>query len=161
DRTPEAPAVIFGELVVTYRELDRRANRLAHHLRSQGVGPEELVGVCLDRSPDMVVALLAILKAGGAHVPLAPGHPARRLAFMSRDAGVRVIVTQHDLTGQVRTSGAWLVCVDSEARAIARADEHRPNSGVRRGNLAYVLYTSGSTGRPKGVAVEHRSTVAF
>jgi len=161
DRTPEAPALVVGDEVLTYRELNRRANQLAHHLREQGVGPEELVGVCLQRSADMVVALLGILKAGGAYVPLDPAHPTERLAFMLQDAGVRVIVTKHQLAGRVRSSGAWLVCIDSEARAIALADDYNPTGGTRRDNLAYVLYTSGSTGRPKGVAVEHRSTVMF
>ncbi|HEY1375362.1 MAG TPA: amino acid adenylation domain-containing protein, partial [Gemmataceae bacterium] len=161
ERTPEALALAFGEDHLTYRDLNRRANRLAHHLRAQGVGPDELVGVYLERSPEMVAALLAILKAGGAYVPLNPASPAERLTFLLDDARVRVIVTQQHLADRLPAATARLICVDTDAPAIARAGDDNPAGGAGPNNLAYVLYTSGSTGRPKGVAVEHRSTVAF
>jgi amino acid adenylation domain-containing protein len=161
DRTPEAVALVCGEDRLTYRELNRRANQLAHYLRTCGVGPEELVGVYLDRSKEMVVALLAALKAGGAYVPLDPTYPAERLAFVLEDARVRVIVTRCHLRDRLPPSAAQLVCVDAESAAIARAGDSNPVGGAAPDNLAYVLYTSGSTGRPKGVAVEHHSLAGF
>ncbi len=162
--TPDAVALVCGEERLTYRELNRRANRLAHHLRAEGVGPEVLVGVCLERSAEMVTALLAILKAGGAYLPLDPAYPAERLQFLLDDAGLRVIVTQQQLTERLRGAKRGtrrLLLVDTEGPAIASAADDNLTTGVRHDNLAYVLYTSGSTGQPKGVAIEHRSPVAL
>jgi len=158
-RTPDAAAVAFGGERLTYRELDERANRLAHHLRALGVGPEVLVGVCLERSLEMVVGLLGVLKAGGAYVPLDPAYPAERLAFMLADARAPILLTQAALVERVSASAARVVCLDSDWPAIAR----RPAAGLGRraapANLAYVIYTSGSTGRPKGVMNTHGGIV--
>ena len=161
ERTPNAVALIAGEEQLTYRQLNSRANQLAHHLHGQGVGPEDLVGVCMERSAEMVIALLAILKAGGAYLPLDPSHPAERLGFIMDDARVRVIVTQQRLVERLPPSSALTVRVDADRAAIVAAKDDNPESGVDGRNLAYVLFTSGSTGRPKGVGIEHRSTVSF
>ncbi|WPB73717.1 non-ribosomal peptide synthase/polyketide synthase [Archangium violaceum] len=154
-RTPHASAVAFGEAVLTYAELDQRANRLAHHLRSLGVGPETRVGLCLERSLEVPVAMLAILKAGGAFVPLDPSYPAARLAFVLADAGISLLVTQEPIADELPTS-AQLVCLDSDAQVLALQPGTAPDSGVTGDNLAYVLYTSGSTGTPKGALLHHR-----
>jgi amino acid adenylation domain-containing protein/non-ribosomal peptide synthase protein (TIGR01720 family)/FkbM family methyltransferase len=154
-RTPHAPAVTFGEEVLTYAELDQRANRLAHHLRSLGVGPETRVGLCLERSLEVPVAMLAILKAGGAFVPLDPSYPAARLAFVLADAGISVLVSQERIADELPTS-AQLVCLDSDAQVLALQPDTAPVSGTTEDSLAYVLYTSGSTGTPKGALLHHR-----
>src|SRR5262249_1742029 len=156
NRSPDAVALVDGRERLSYRELNRRANRLAHHLRTLGVGPDHLVGVCLERSAAMVTALLAILKAGGAYLPLDLAHPSDRLAFLLDDARVGLIVTQGRFAERFSSVGARTVCVDVDAPAIAHADDDNLDSGVGCRHLAYVLYTSGSTGRPKGVAIEHR-----
>jgi natural product biosynthesis luciferase-like monooxygenase protein/amino acid adenylation domain-containing protein/non-ribosomal peptide synthase protein (TIGR01720 family) len=155
ERTPDAVALVRGGESLRYAELGRRANQLAHRLRRMGVGPEVLVGACLERSIDAVVAFLAILKAGGAFVPLDPRYPRERLQWMVADARIRIIVTKEGLSallpedvGQVR--------LDTERDALRREDATRPDSGVSAENLAYIIYTSGSTGRPKGVLVPHR-----
>ncbi|HKI01749.1 MAG TPA: amino acid adenylation domain-containing protein [Thermoanaerobaculia bacterium] len=146
-RTPDAVAVVHGGLALTYGALERRAARLARHLRALGVGPEERAGVCLERGLDLVVALLAVLKAGGAYVPLDPAYPAERRDFMAEDSGARVVLTPERLL--------------RDAAAIAAQDDGPLPELAAPGNLAYVIYTSGSTGRPKGVAIEHRSAVAL
>lgn len=161
ERTPDAIALVHGEDRLNYQELNRRANRLAHHLRAQGIGPDQLVGVCLERSPEMVVALLGILKAGGAYLPLDPNHPAERVAFILDDARVGMVVTQQNFTERFSSIGVRTVYVDADAPAIARAKECNLGDGASSHHLAYVLYTSGSTGRPKGVAIEHCNAVAF
>jgi amino acid adenylation domain-containing protein len=139
---------------LTYRELNRRANRLAHRLHALGVGPEALVGLFVERSLELVVAILGILKAGGAYVPLDPTYPAERIAFMLHDARVAVVLTQAHLRTTLPAVAAPLVCVD-DAAATATADDANPASGVTAPNLAYVIYTSGSTGQPKGTLVSH------
>jgi amino acid adenylation domain-containing protein len=154
-RTPDAVAVVFEEQQLTYRELNIRANQVAHHLRALGVGPEVLVGICAERSPEMIVGLLGILKAGGAYVPLDPTHPKERLAFALSDAQVSVLLTQHKLVGALPTYAVRLVCLDTDWEAIAQQRQDNPVSGVRSENLAYVMYTSGSTGHPKGVMIPH------
>ncbi|HEX8275247.1 MAG TPA: amino acid adenylation domain-containing protein [Longimicrobiaceae bacterium] len=159
-RTPDAPALRFRGETVAYAELDRRANRLAHHLRALGVGPETRVGVMLERTPELVVALLAVLKAGGAYLPLDPAYPAERLAFMLEDAGARVVVTEAQLAGRLPAEGVHPVAVDAERGAIAGRPDTAPESGVLPENLSHVIYTSGSTGRPKGVMVRHASVAA-
>ena len=153
---PEAAAFLWGGEQLSYGELNRRANRLAHHLRSIGVGPEILVGVCLERSPNLVVGLLGLLKAGGAYLPLDPGYPPERLAFMLKDAQVSVLLTDTGLVRMLPTDDLRIVCLDGEAECLARQDESNPTNNTTAGQLAYVIYTSGSTGKPKGVAVEHR-----
>jgi amino acid adenylation domain-containing protein len=161
DRTPDAAAVLFGVEQLSYAALEERANRLAHFLRDRGVGPESLVGLCVERSHEMVLAVLAVLKAGGAYVPLDPSYPQERLAFILEDVQARVIVTQRSLLAALPPHGAATVLLDDHAAAIAAASAERPAGGAIDRNLFYVLFTSGSTGRPKGCAVEHRSAVAL
>ena len=158
---PDAVAMVDGDEHLTYRELNRRANQVAHHLRALGVGPEVLVGICMERSLEMVVGLLGILKAGGAYLPLDPAYPRERVAFMLDDARVPVLLSQQRLMGGLPTAETQVVCLDSGWEHIAQRDGTNPISGVTLENLAYVLYTSGSTGRPKGVAIEHRNTVTL
>jgi amino acid adenylation domain-containing protein/non-ribosomal peptide synthase protein (TIGR01720 family) len=155
-RTPDAVALAFEGTSLTYSELNRRANRLASHLRQRGVGPEVRVGICLERSPDMVVALLGALKAGGAYVPLDPGYPEGRLAFMLSDADVAVLVTDDRLAAALPPHQARVVRVDGDADAISENPEDDPGIAVDPDNLAYVIYTSGSTGQPKGAMNTHR-----
>ncbi|MDQ3255227.1 MAG: amino acid adenylation domain-containing protein [Acidobacteriota bacterium] len=156
---PAAVALVCGQERMTYDELNRRANRLAHHLRKRGVGPGALVGVCLPRSAEMVVALLGVLKAGGAYVPLDAGYPRERLRWMMEDARVAALVTERQLRSQLPTEGIEVVCVDADEEAIARESAENLTSGATAEDLAYVIYTSGSTGKPKGVAVTHRNIV--
>ena len=155
-RSPEAPALVFDEQVLGYAELNRRANRIAHHLRSLGVGPDVLVGVCMQRSPAMVVALLAILKAGGAYVPLDPEYPAERLAFMLDDTAAPVVLTEQALSGRLPRSTAQVLCLDGDDLCLDHQPDDNPTASAGPEHLAYVIYTSGSTGTPKGVAVPHR-----
>jgi amino acid adenylation domain-containing protein len=161
NRTPDAIAVEFEEQRLTYSELNIRANQLAHHLISFGVGPERLVGICVERSIEMVVGLLGILKAGGAYVPLDPSYPKERLAFMLEDSQVSVVVTQEKYLESGQRSAVngrpTHVCIDRDGEVINRESGNNVNSGVKTNNLAYVIYTSGSTGQPKGVAIEHRN----
>ncbi len=156
ERTPEALALVFGEQQLSYAELNARANRLARQLRGLGVGPEVLVGVCMERSLELVIALYAILKAGGAWVPLDPEYPAERLAFLLEDTGVPVLLTQTGLLDRLPASPARVLCLDREADTGVGEAETNLEGGATAGNLAYVIYTSGSTGRPKGVMNEHR-----
>ena len=161
ERTPEAVAVIFEDQQLTYGELNRRANQLAHHLQQLGVKPEALVGLCVERSLDMVVGLLGILKAGGVYVPLDPAFPAERLAFMLEDSQAAVLVTQQHLLAQLPAPGTSVVCLDADATALAQHSEANPLSEVTSAQRAYVIYTSGSTGKPKGVQIPHRAVVNF
>jgi non-ribosomal peptide synthetase component F len=160
-RTPEAVAVVCGEARLSYRELNARANQLADYLRALGVGPEVRVGICLERSLELMVGLLGILKAGGAYVPLDPSYPKERLTFMLADADVAVLVTQARLQESLPAHAAEVVCLDTDWETVAWESEANPASGVTAANLAYIIYTSGSTGRPKGVAIEHRSAVSL
>src|SRR5207253_4168269 len=152
-RTPQAAAVVFEEQRLTYSELNARANRLAHHLRTLGVGPEVLVALAMERSLDLVVGLLGILKAGGAYLPLDPEYPAERLAFMLADTQAPVLVTQQPLLGRLPVSGVQVVCLDADWGAIADRPVSAPCTEVGTANTAYVIYTSGSTGQPKGVLI--------
>jgi amino acid adenylation domain-containing protein/non-ribosomal peptide synthase protein (TIGR01720 family) len=155
--TPDATAVVFGEQRLSYRELDERANKLARHLQRLGVGPESLVGVCVERGAEMVVGLLGVLKAGGAYVPLDTSYPPERLAFMLEDARVDVLLTQADLLERLPAHKAEAVCLDRDWKKIERERADMPDDGASPDNAAYVIYTSGSTGRPKGVVVTHRN----
>ena len=166
-RTPDAAAVLFEDRVLSYAALDAHANRLAHHLQGLGVGPETMVGLLVERSPEMVVGLLGILKAGGAYLPLDPNYPPERLAFMLADAGAPVLVTQQALLerlpgigGDAAAAGRRLVRLDADWPAIARQPDTAPQLTLDPANPAYVIYTSGSTGTPKGVVVAHRQIVA-
>ena len=155
--TPEATAIVFGEQHLSYREYNERANKLARHLQRLGVGPEALVGICVERGAEMLVGLLGILKAGGAYVPLDASYPPERLAFMLDDAQVEVLVTQENLLGQIPAHKAEVVCLDRDWREIEQKRADNPDSSVSPDNAAYVIYTSGSMGRPKGVVVTHRN----
>ncbi|HEV2859768.1 MAG TPA: amino acid adenylation domain-containing protein, partial [Pyrinomonadaceae bacterium] len=155
--TPDAVALIFGGERLTYAELNGRANRLAHHLINMGVGPEMCVGVMLDRSVEMVVALLGVLKAGGAYVPLDPAYPDERLAFMVEDAMLLVMLTQERHLDSAFAQ--QVICLDSDWDSIAAESAENPPRRADADSLAYVVYTSGSTGRPKGVCVPHRGVV--
>jgi amino acid adenylation domain-containing protein/non-ribosomal peptide synthase protein (TIGR01720 family) len=159
ERTPEAVAVVFGEQQLTYRQLNERANSLAHYLRSLGVGPDILVAICMERSVEMVVGLLGILKAGGAYVPLDPAYPSERLAFMLEDTQASVLLTQQHLVEKLPQHQAHVVCLDSEWEEIASYSQHNPTTKVLANNLAYAIYTSGSTGTPKGVEIQHSGLV--
>jgi len=154
-RTPNAVAVGFEGRTLTYRELNERANRLAHRLRAMGVGPEVLVGLFVERSPEMVVGLLGILKAGGAYIPLDPAFPSARIALMLEDARVAVLVTEQALRAEIPATDARVVCLDSEWEQIDAESAENPASATLADHLAYVIYTSGSTGRPKGVMIPH------
>ncbi|MER5733146.1 amino acid adenylation domain-containing protein [Streptomyces sp. NPDC002138] len=157
---PDAVALSYEGQEVTYAELDERANRLAHHLVSLGAGPESLVGLCLERGPRAVTALLAVLKAGAAYVPLDPDYPADRLAYMIGDAGIRLLVTDAGLRDRLpATAGAALVDLDAEAARIAARPGTAPAVTAAPDGLAYAIYTSGSTGTPKGVLTSHRAVV--
>ena len=160
-RTPDAPALMCGDAMMSYRELDERSNRLAHHLRTLGVGPEVVVALCLERSTEMVVGLLAILKAGGAYLPLDPSYPPERLAFMLTDAAAPVLVTQDAVAGQLPASWAYVISLEGEADRINRQPASLPQVELGPDNLAYVIYTSGSTGKPKGVMVRHGGLTAL
>ncbi|MFP2960560.1 amino acid adenylation domain-containing protein [Myxococcus sp. 1LA] len=156
---PDAVALRHGEVSLSYRELDARANALAWHLRSLGVGRRRSqVGVCLHRSADLIVAFLAILKAGGAYVPLDPDYPADRLAFMARDARLSAILTHASLSSRLPSSldACSLLELDTLASALARGETHPPPCDATASDLAHVIYTSGSTGTPKGVCISHR-----
>ncbi|WP_338911511.1 non-ribosomal peptide synthase/polyketide synthase [Mycetohabitans rhizoxinica] len=157
DKTPHGVAIVFGQQQCSYRELNTRANQLAHYLRTLGVGPEVVVGVYIERSIDMLVGVLGILKAGGAYLPLDPNYPAERIAYMLGNASVPVLITQSHLEAQLPDMRAQRVCMDTDWGHIAAHPQHAPQSGARPHHLAYVIYTSGSTGRPKGVMVDHHA----
>jgi amino acid adenylation domain-containing protein len=165
-RTPDAVAVVSGDRHLTYQELNRRANQLAHHLQKLGVGPEVLVGVCVERTLEMVVGLLGILKAGGAYVPLDPLYPQERLTFMLQDTAqtelgaAPVLLTQSHLVERLEHD-RHIVCLDTHWKDIEREPATNLATQVTPGNLAYVIYTSGSTGKPKGVTIQHQSLVGY
>jgi amino acid adenylation domain-containing protein len=168
EKTPDAIAVVFENQQLTYRELNTRANQLAHHLMDLGVGPEDLVGLCVERSLEMLIGLLGILKVGGAYVPLDPAYPSERLAFMLEDARVPVLLTQSHLAQSLpkhQAGGAGIlpitVCLDSPWQTNNLASNENPISGIAANNRAYVIYTSGSTGKPKGVQICHQAVVNF
>src|SRR4030088_2427386 len=158
-KTPDAIAVVYEDQHLTYSDLDRRANQLAHYLTLLGVAPDVVVGLCAERSMEMVVGLLGILKAGGAYLPLDPSYPKERLCYMLEDAQAPVLVTQAALMEGLPQSDAQLVRLDEDWETIGRPPVSSPQSGVGPDNLAYVIYTSGSTGKPKGVLVEQAGMV--
>ncbi|MBV9791688.1 MAG: amino acid adenylation domain-containing protein, partial [Chloroflexi bacterium] len=159
--TPEAIAVQYQHETLTYQQLDQRANQLAHYLRSLGVGPERRVGVCLERSPDLVVALLGILKAGGAYVPLDPAYPQERLAFMVEDAAIAVLITHQALQPSLPAYAGPIVCLDRDAPLIAQQPITPPSVPSDPDQLMYIIYTSGSTGQPKGVLITHHMLSSY
>jgi amino acid adenylation domain-containing protein len=155
-RTPDTLAVVAEDGTLTYAELDARANRLAHRLRRMGVGPDRRVGLMLERSAALMTAQLAVLKAGGAYLPLDPTGPAERAAYMLGTAGAVVVLTRAGLRGRLPATDATVLALDEEEAALAAEPAHAPDVPVDPENLAYVIFTSGSTGRPKGVAIPHR-----
>ena len=159
ERTPEAIAVQDEHTTLTYDELNRRANHLAHYLQKRGVGPETLIGICLERSVEMVVGIFGILKAGGAYVPLDPTYPAERLAFMLHDARLPVLVTRHTLRACLPAHTATVVCMDTDWTDIVKTRPTNPGNTVHAESVAYAIYTSGSTGLPKGVLGRHQGAV--
>ena len=155
--TPHAIALVAGNQRLRYRELNLQANRLAHYLQRLGVGPDVLVGSYVERSPEMIVALLAILKAGGAYVPLDPAYPSERIAFMLNDAQISLLITKHHLTDHLDYKGRHIVCLDTDADLLSQQSTDEPAFTTQTNDLAYVIYTSGSTGQPKGVEITHGS----
>ncbi|NJS12148.1 MAG: amino acid adenylation domain-containing protein [Microcoleus sp. CSU_2_2] len=159
EKTPDAVAVVFENQQLTYRELNAKANQLAHFLRSLGVGPDVLVGISVDRSLEMAVGFLGIFKAGGAYLPLDPNYPIDRLAFMLEDSQTKVLLTQNRLLGLLPEYSDRIVCLDTDWEIVAKHSQENPLSQTTPQNLAYVIYTSGSTGKPKGVMITHQGLV--
>ena len=157
DRAPDRIAVVFEDQALSYRELDRRANQWAHRLRGLGVGPEMRVGLYMERGPEAIIGVLGILKAGGVYLPLDPGLPPERLAWVLADAGPAVLLTQEGLRLGLPSGQATVLCLDALQADLQREPDSRPVVEVTPEHLAYIIYTSGSTGRPKGVMVEHRN----
>ncbi|MFZ6030187.1 MAG: amino acid adenylation domain-containing protein [Chloroflexota bacterium] len=160
-QTPGAIVARLDDETLTYRELNRRANRLAHHLQTLGVGPDVLVGLCVERSLEMLVGLLGILKAGGAYVPLDPAYPAERLRFMLEDAGIEILITQSQVHAALGLQAKTVCCLDTDWEEISHAPDGDPPAASLPEHLAYVIYTSGSTGKPKGAQITHRAVVNF
>jgi amino acid adenylation domain-containing protein/non-ribosomal peptide synthase protein (TIGR01720 family) len=157
--TPDAIAVRQGDVTLSYAELDARGNQLAHHLQARGVGPGTLVALCLERSPEMVIGILGILKAGSAYVPVDPSYPTERILFLLEDTDAPVLLTETTLVDQLPRTGAQLVHMDTDAEQIAAQPRTRPECGAGPDDMVYVIYTSGSTGKPKGVVITHRKLV--
>jgi amino acid adenylation domain-containing protein len=161
EKTPDAVAVLFENQQLTYRELNQRANQLGHYLRKLEVGPETLVGMCVERSLEMIIGLLGILKAGGAYVPLDPSYPKERLEFMLQDAKLGVLLTQKELFEVLSQDTARIIYLDTDWAEVSKESDENPTAQMTAESLAYVIYTSGSTGRPKGVQITHRALVNF
>ena len=161
ERTPNAIAVIFENQQLTYQQLNHRANQLAHYLISLGIKPEMPVGICVERSLNLIVGILGILKAGAAYVPLDPAYPQERLAFMLQDSQISILLTQQHLLKTLPSHQAQVICLDSDRDCIAAHQQNSPQSYIDPDNLIYTIYTSGSTGKPKGVQITHRSVLNF
>ncbi len=161
ERSPDAVAVTHNERQLTYRELNQRANQLAHFLCARGIGPDQLVGICLERNPQLVISLLGVWKAGGAYVPLDPAYPPDRLSFMVKDAAMSVLLTEKKHADRFASAGTSIVYLDDDWVAIGRQRAENPNVVTSPSNLAYVMYTSGSTGQPKGAMIVHSGLVNY
>jgi len=161
EKTPDARAVTFEGTHLTYGQLNRRANQVAHHLRALGVGPDVLVGLFVERSLEMVVGILGILKAGGAYVPIDPDYPKERIGYILEDSRAPIVLTQESCVKELPSFAGQSIRLDADWARIAGEPEENPVTPVKPKHLAYVLFTSGSTGRPKGVALEHRTAVTF
>ena len=155
--TPDAPALVFGETRLSYAELNARANQVAHFLRGKSIKPDTAVGICVERSADMIVGILGILKAGGAYLPLDTSYPPERLAFMARDASAPIVLSQKRLASNIKFEGSEVICFDRDWPRIAAASKANPANQNQSENLAYITYTSGSTGTPKGICIPHRA----
>jgi amino acid adenylation domain-containing protein/FkbM family methyltransferase len=160
-KTPDAAALVFEQQKLSYAELNRRANQLAHHLQEFGVGPEVRIALCMERSAEMIIGLLAILKAGGAYVPVDPRFPLERIGYLMDDAQAPILLTEDVLSDQLPVGSIHLVRVDVDREMIAEQSEENLSSAVQPQNLAYLIYTSGSTGKPKAVGIEHRQLVNY
>ena len=156
-QTPDAVALVWDEQKITYQELNIRSNQLAHYLQKLGVSSEVLVGICVERSIDMVVGMLAVIKAGGAYLPLDPNYPPERLSFMLNDAQVSILLTQERSLERLEKLKSQVVCIDKDWQLISQENETNLNNDVKIDDRVYVIYTSGSTGKPKGVEIEHRN----
>ncbi|MBD6620564.1 LLM class flavin-dependent oxidoreductase, partial [Komarekiella sp. 'clone 1'] len=161
EKTPDALAVVFENHQLTYQQLNQRANQLARYLQSLGVGAERLVGICVERSIEMVVGILGILKAGAAYLPFDPDYPQERLSYMLHDSGVRILLTQESQREMLSSQQLEIVCLDTDWKNITAYSQQNLDTEVTSSNLAYVIYTSGSTGKPKGVTIEHRQVINF
>ena len=161
EQTPDAVALVCEDQSLSYKDLNRRANQLAHYLISIGVGPEVKVGLCVDRTVDMIVAVVGVLKAGGAYVAIDPTHPKQRVADMLEDASAAVLLTQDRFIAELSQCDGHKVCLDSQWEMIAQYKDDNPINRVNLSNPAYVIYTSGSTGMPKGVIVEHKQLLNY
>ena len=161
ERTPDAVAVVCDGQQLTYQQLNCRANQLAHYLRAVGVRADVLVGLCVERSLEMMVGLLGILKAGGAYVPVDPEYPQERLRFIQSDTQAKVWLTQHSLAESLGEQKIPVICLDVDLQKIAQSETKNPENITTPQNLVYVIFTSGSTGRAKGVAVEHRQLLNY
>ncbi|MDM8554700.1 amino acid adenylation domain-containing protein [Desulfococcaceae bacterium HSG7] len=161
EKTPEAIAVVFKDEQLAYGELNERSNQLGHYLQKHGVGPETLVGICMERSLEMIIGLLGILKAGGAYVPLEPAYPKERLAFMLEDTQVPVVLTQHKLIKTLPNYQTHLICLDTDWEIISQENTENTANRAHPENMVYVMYTSGSTGEPKGVVIQHQSLTNY
>ncbi|MEI4623585.1 non-ribosomal peptide synthase/polyketide synthase [Bacillus pfraonensis] len=157
-RTPDAVAVVYEGGKLTYQELNEKSNQLAHYLQKRGIGPESLVGICIERSPDMIIGLFGILKAGGAYVPLDPSYPENRLRYILENSQIQVLLTKEALQDWL-PKDIQAICLDRDHAMISKESNLAPVSGVTANNLAYIIYTSGSTGNPKGVMIEHHSVI--
>jgi non-ribosomal peptide synthetase component F len=160
-RTPESTAVISEDRTLTYCTLNREANRLAHHLQQQGVKPETTVGICLNASSMLAVAVFGILKAGGTYLFIEPSFPPERIRFILRDAEVSILITEENLLPDFVSECLQILCLDKDRPSIMNQSIENPYSNVTPQNSAYILYTSGSTGKPKGVVVEHRNLTYY
>ena len=160
DSTPDAIALVYENQQLTYRELNSRANQIGQYLQSLGVKPEVMVGICVERSIEMIVGFLGILKAGGAYIPLDPRLPQQRQSYIIEDTQTDILLTQASLVAELPECGKT-ICLDSHWGLISQHSPENPRTGVKPNNLAYIIYTSGSTGKPKGVMIEHRSLMNF
>ena len=161
EASPGAIAIIFEENRLTYKELNQRANQVAHFLKALGIGPESRVSICVERTSEMVVGMLGILKAGGAYVPLDPAYPKERIEFMLEDSRASVLLTQERLLETLPRHTARIICLDRDWDKISRESDGNCIGGAEANSLAYVIYTSGSTGKPKGIGIEHHSTMTL
>ncbi|WP_066382131.1 non-ribosomal peptide synthetase [Anabaena sp. CA = ATCC 33047] len=159
EQTPDAVAVVYEDECLTYRELNDRANQLAHYLQTLGVEKEVLVGICVERSLEMIIGILAINKAGGAYVPFDPAYPQERLAYMFQDTGVSVLLIQQQLRGLLPPNSAKVICLDTDQEIFSQYSPENLKTDVTPDNLTHIMYTSGSTGIPKGVCIIHRNVV--
>ncbi|WP_411572052.1 non-ribosomal peptide synthetase [Xenorhabdus nematophila] len=166
EQTPDAAALVFGEHALSYAELSQHANQLAHYLISSGVSPDDRIAICADRSPDLIIGIYAILKAGAGYIPLDPEYPAERLAYQLSDSKPVLLLTQQHLQAHLPTAGmkVWLLDDENHRKKVAQQPNHNPDARqleLQPHHLAYIIYTSGSTGMPKGVMLEHRNVVSF